>query len=1459
MFFGIGRAGFWNETRYEHRWMLWRFLLLGLSLLTAVQAAVAQLAFPATTFAGQTAVGSTSQTVTVTVTAQASGTVTGFGTLTGGVSNQTLAEFNVLESSNCAVGSAVNAGQTCQLSVAFAPRFPGVRQGAALLLGTRGAVLGRVLVSGIGQGSLPVLNPGEITTVAGDGQFAYQRDGVLATVAPIFLPTGLVVDAAGDLFFCDSSNNRVRQVDAETKMISTVAGTGSPGFSGDGNPATSAALNSPSGLAMDGAGNLYISDTGNSVVRRVDAITGFITTVAGTPSVAGYGGDGLTARDAMLSSPVGLAFTPGGDLLIADSGNNRVRLLTLSTSVIQTIAGTGDAGAAGDGLEATQAQLNVPFGIAARWDGAIAIADKANQKVRLVDQTGVISTVAGTGDRSYSGDGGPPTEAKLDNPAAVAFDPAGDLFIADSENNRVRAVFGNSIVTVVGNGNTSSSNQNVGDGGPADQANLYGPYALVFDAAGNLWVADLLHNLVREVYGSLLSHTYPAMKVGNTSAAFAGSLYNAGNANLILQMPVKGSGLLEAALDSTVTTCNATPMQPREFCNMGIEFSPTVVSPDDKGSVTWVSNAPNVTPVDALDGQVLSVEPTAVALSASANPGVLGHSVTLTGSVTLTSNGKGAGLTGTVTFSEGSTPLCQPASLDANGNASCTVPSLALGSHTFTATYSGDANDAAATSAPYVEMIKQQPALALAVSSSPAVVTSNVTLTLVATDTAGSGVPTGTVNFYDGTVLLATVPLNSAGQAQWSTGSFSLGTHALSAQYSGDGANVKGTSNTVQEAITPASTVTVLASSSSDPMIGSPLSLVATVVSNLGLAPTGVVQFTDGSGPGAAVIGSATLDAKGTATITVSTLVPGAHSVVATYEGDVNDAPSSSSALVETVKASGITVGSSSNPAVSGQNITLTAQLNASGPVPATGTAIFRDNGVALGSATFNAAGTATLATSTLAVGTHGITVSYAGDNNYAAAGGQISQVVIGATTSITLTASANPATYGQPLVFTAAVASNGGVATGPVTFTADGTAIGSAPLNASGIATVSLSTLSPGDNTVLATYAGDGKASPSASAPLTVVVKQATSVIVSASSNPAYTLSSVSFTATVLNAGGAAATGSVTFTDGSAVVGVVALDGSGRATLTLPQLSAGTHNIVAAYAGDVADLPSASAAFGEKVQPLPTTTTLTGSATDPQNPQQMTLIAVVKGMGITPPSGAVTFTSGKITLGQATVDGTGVATITVIFQQDQLSQPIVASYAGDVSYAASQSAITTITAGAPAQFTLALSAPSITLVTHQHTSLQVSLGSVKGFTDTISLGCLGLPFAGTCTFTPSQVTLSPDGTATATLILDTGDPLGAGTGTTASTTYGRGALFCCLPIGLLNCLLRRSQSKGLRRQLGALLVLAITLAMTAGISGCSGLSTSGTPPGTYTFQVVGTGQGSGTTQAQTVNLVVTQ
>lgn len=287
---------------------------------------------------------------------------------------------------------------------------------------------------------------GVITTIAGNGTSGYTGDGGPAVDAELNTVIGIAVDNENNIFITDANNHVVRRIDGATGVITTVAGDGTAGLSGDGGLATDAELAAPGGIAVDTSGDLYISDMFRSVIRRVDSTTGVITTIAGTGS-PGYSGDGGPASDASLSWPYQLALDPQGDLFVADSANQRIRRIDHATDVITTIAGNGYGydggygGYSGDGGPAVEAELNVPRGLALDADDNVYIADAANERVRRVDHiTGIITTVAGNGVAGYNGDGGPAVEAELDAPINVALDRSGNVYVVDGNNNVVREV-----------------------------------------------------------------------------------------------------------------------------------------------------------------------------------------------------------------------------------------------------------------------------------------------------------------------------------------------------------------------------------------------------------------------------------------------------------------------------------------------------------------------------------------------------------------------------------------------------------------------------------------------------------------------------------------------------------------------------------------------------------------------------------------------------------------------------------------------------------------------------------------------------------------------------------------------------------------------------------------------------------------------------------------------------------
>lgn len=348
------------------------------------------------------------------------------------------------------------------------------------------------------QALVLLVNPAMIRPVAGTGVAGFSGDGGLATAAQFDTPAGVLADSVGNIFIADRGNHRVRRIDAVTGFISTVAGTGvGGGFNGDNQMASLTQFNFPTALALGTGGNWFVADQGNNRLRRVAHTTQMVTTVAGT-GTAGFNGDSVVATVAQLNVPSGVAVNPAGHIFIADSFNHRVRRVDAVTGVITTVAGDGSAGSLGDGANATAAQLNFPLDVAVDESGNILIADSLNNRVRRVDAiTGVITTVAGDGGAGYAGDGAAATAGQLNFPVGIALDADQNILIADGNNHAVRLVnrINGVIVTIAGTG-TAGYN---GDNQAAVTALIDSPYRLAVEPSGAVLLTEAGGMRVRRI------------------------------------------------------------------------------------------------------------------------------------------------------------------------------------------------------------------------------------------------------------------------------------------------------------------------------------------------------------------------------------------------------------------------------------------------------------------------------------------------------------------------------------------------------------------------------------------------------------------------------------------------------------------------------------------------------------------------------------------------------------------------------------------------------------------------------------------------------------------------------------------------------------------------------------------------------------------------------------------------
>lgn len=590
----------------------------------------------------------------------------------------------------CTVAATTN----CALAITFTPLRPGLRQDALTITDQSGNALTSVPLLGMGQSPLIALYPGIISTLTGSGTWGYQDSPNPAAVM-FRNPQGIALAGSGNIaYVADSVNNVIRKIVLASGAVSTVAGNGSSGLGGDGGPAVSAILNTPTGVAVDGDGNLYIADQGNNLIRRVDALTQIISTVAGggtAPTGPDRFGDGGPATSAILYGPQSVTVDQAGNLYIADSFHNLVRLVNAAGGTITVVAGGGTSAGTdgiGDGGAATGAKLSNPSSVALDSAGNVYIADTDYNLIRRVDvTTGVITAVAGNGNSGYSGDNGLATAATLSSPQGLVIDAANNLYVADFGNNAIRQICAatRKIFTLAGRGSTGY----YGDGGNPTVAFLTNPTSLAVDENGNLYIADYGNNVVREVSYAPAPMTFADEPVGTVSPSQVVTSINIGNEPLTFGAISLAPNFQQAASGAVDCAANLA-LTPGSSCDVAVSFVP-VQTGAIAGALLLASNSLNSTvsfqtvnlSANGLTAAGPEASLSAPALTFSGQPiGVKSPAQT----VTLTNSGGSA-------FTISSVWLAGPQASDFQISTTC-APSVAAGGNcavsiTFAPTFTG--------------------------------------------------------------------------------------------------------------------------------------------------------------------------------------------------------------------------------------------------------------------------------------------------------------------------------------------------------------------------------------------------------------------------------------------------------------------------------------------------------------------------------------------------------------------------------------------------------------------------------------------------------------------------------------------------------------------------------------------------------------------------------------------------
>jgi sugar lactone lactonase YvrE len=1254
----------------------------------------------------------------------------------------------------------------------------------------------------------------QINTVAGTHAPGFSGDGGAATLADVNLPQGVALDGAGNLYIADTANNRIRRVDVFTGIITTVAGTGAQGYAGDGGAATQAEFNQPQGIAADAQGNLYIGDTGNNVVRKINAATGVIATLAGT-GAQGYAGDGGLATAAKLNLPTALAVDAAGDVYIADTGNNRIRRVNAANGLITLYAGNGATVYNGDGVQATQTALSAPRGLVLDAQNNLYLSDTGHNLVREVSaSTGILQILSGNPLQpgGYSGDNGPALNAELNGPTGLALDANGNLYIADTLNARIRQIVGSTITTLAGNGTAGFA----GDGALASQAELNNATGLAVDAEGRVDAADTTNNAVRQIS---TGRSFPAepLALATPVTRYLYVQFNSATTLNSLSVSAGADQQQEFSL-TTVSTPPVYPIGTLSGCTNGMHYAANAVcvvalhfAPADPGeSRAALSIATSAGPVDfGLHGPALGPE---VVLTPGTITSILPLLTTMPNQPTYEQTAIDP--QGDVFVADKTGNQISLWCAAANASLGCTGANASV---VYISSSSG-ATITATLNAPTAVSFDAAGNLYITNSG-----TNQILRVDAATHAITTAVGNGTQGYSGDGGAAASAELNAPG---------GVTADAAGNLYIADSGN-----NVVRRVDALTGLITTLAGTGVQGFAGDgdaatlaqlndPFAVALDADENLYIADTGnsairkVHPITGLISTVAGIGGTAGYAGDGGNATQAQLASPLAIAVDAA--GNLYIADTGNARLRRVDAASGVieTIAGSGRAGFSGDGGS------------ATQATLEEPSGVSM-----DALGRIVIADQTAgavrAIAPQPPAPLSFGNSSVGCGVTEAQTVELANTGNLPLNLSALAAPVDFPLVNNggATCVANGAQAAGSVcamSFVFAPTAPGSMQESASVT-----------DNTLNIAGSVQGIQMSGVGEPLNVLATTTTVFI--APVTLAYG-APLTLTATVTSAQGPVTSGYVMFSVNGVEVGSAPLNGAGVATLTIPAAPTGSGLTVLASHPQQCNFGPSDAQTSLTVVQAATATTLTASTNQAQYGQPVTLEAVVVPVTSGVPTGVVNFMDGSAQIAQATLDGTGHASVVLNQQALPLGvNSFTALYLGDTNFLQSTSNAVTINVY-DGSLKMTINPSQVQLASGASAQVQVTLTPANGFNQTITLSCAGLVAGATCTFAPATIPFNTQ-TSTQQVTLTIQSNLLATSGlarTPGIWTSGAWGLWMWMLLALTllaASLLHRARQRGERmRGILPLLLLCAAALWLPALSGCNGAAP--LPPVSTTVQV---------------------